>query len=113
MTGRPPKPYKEDQAKIVKSMSMYGVPQEQIASVVGMSVETMNKLYRQQILEGMAAANGQIGQRLFQKAMEGDTSCLIFWAKTRMNFKENQAEMDPRKFNPIQIFIKDDLPDDE
>lgn len=88
--GRKPHPYDEEQAKIVKAMSQYGVPHEDIAVTIGMCVETMQRLYSHELVKGRAVANAKIGRRLFDKAMSGDTSALIFWAKTRMGWKETQ-----------------------
>ena len=40
--------------------------------------------------QGRAVANTKIGKRLFDKAISGDTTALIFWAKVRMGWKETQ-----------------------
>lgn len=88
--GRKPHQPDEEQAKIVKAMAQYGVPHEDIAVTIGMCVETMQRLYCRELAKGRAVANAKIGRRLFDKAMSGDTAALIFWAKTRMGWKETQ-----------------------
>ena len=60
-----------------------------MAAYLGMSVETLAKLYQQEIDKGRAVANLKIGQTLFTKAIGGDTAACIFWAKTQMGWKEN------------------------
>ena len=90
--GRPPKyTFNQVHANTVQAMSQYGVPQEDIASVIGMSVETINKLYRKEYDLGAAMANHEVGRRLYERGVkDGDTTALIFWAKTRMGWKETQ-----------------------
>ena len=86
--GDGPVLFNADHAKTVRALSQYGVPQENIAATIGCCVETMLKLYGQEHKEGRAVANAKIGKRLFEKAMEGDVSALIFWAKTQMKWRE-------------------------
>lgn len=50
----------------------------------------MVKLYKQELITGRTNANVKVGKRLFEKAMSGDTTALIFWAKTRMGWRETQ-----------------------
>lgn len=88
--GRPAAKRDEQCATQVQALSQYGVPQENIAAVIGVCVETMQKLYSNELAKGKARANTQIGKRLFDKAMEGDTAALIFWAKTQMGWRENK-----------------------
>ena len=88
--GRPQKAYSPKEAGVVQSMSQYGVPHEDIAATIGMCVETMQRLYSHELAQGRAVANAKIGKRLFDKAISGDTTALIFWAKGRMGWKETQ-----------------------
>lgn len=88
--GRPKKKYSEDQAIQVQALSQYGVPQEDIAAHIGLCVETMLALYDQEYRKGKAVANAKVGKRLFEKCESGDTTALIFWAKTQMGWKETQ-----------------------
>ena len=85
--GDGPVIFNAEHAKTVRALSQYGVPQEDIAATIGCCVETMLKLYGQEHKEGRAVANAKIGKRLFEKAMEGDVSALIFWAKARMRWR--------------------------
>lgn len=81
----------EDVAQLVQSLSKFGISQREIALEVGISERVMVGLYEEEIARGRAAANAQIGKRLFEKAIGGDTACLIFWAKTRMGWREKEA----------------------
>lgn len=88
--GRPAVERNDDHAAQVQAMSQYGVPQGDIAASIGMCVETMLKLYGNEFKAGKNTANFNIGKRLYDKAIEGDTTALIFWAKTQMGWKETQ-----------------------
>ncbi|MFZ4504541.1 MAG: hypothetical protein ACOYM1_11380 [Methylovulum sp.] len=78
--------------KLVESMSGYGVPYDQIAALVGDGIhrETLAKHFEKELIQGKAKANSKIGQTLFQKATNGDTTAMIWWSKTQMGWKETK-----------------------
>lgn len=81
----------ETHAVSVQAMSQFGVPMKDIAAFIGISEPTLLKLYSREIERGRTVANHEIGKRLYEKAMDGDTTALIFWAKTRMGWKEKHT----------------------
>lgn len=105
--GNGPVIFNAEHAKTVRALSQYGVPQEDIAATIGCCVETMQKLYSNEIAKGRATANAKIGKRLFEKAMEGDTSALIFWAKCRMRWRtEDSKTSDEDAVSPSAVKIQ-------
>ena len=82
--------YNQEHAKIVQSLAQYGIPHTQIAAHIGVSKNTLLALYSKEIEEGAVTTNNKIAKRLFEKAMDGDTTALIFWCKTRMGWRETQ-----------------------
>jgi hypothetical protein len=80
----------EEQRRYVKSMAAYGIPQPDIAVVVGLrSVKTLRKHFTMELERGRIEANCQIAQTLFDVAKSGEcVAATIFWAKTRMGFQE-------------------------
>lgn len=90
--GRPAFVPTDDERKQVEALSGYGLPQEQIAVLVrgGIHVETLRTHFAEELVAGKAKANGQIGRTLFQKAMGGDTTAMIWWSKTQMRWSEVQ-----------------------
>jgi len=78
----------DETRKTVSAMCAYGVPQEDIAAVVGCNHETLRKYYRDELDVSTAKANSKIAEKLYQKAMQGDTACMIFWLKTRAKWAE-------------------------
>ena len=90
--GRKAFEYNPAHARQVKALSQYGVPYEDIAASIGMGDDTMVKLYKKELAEGRAIANATLGKRLFEKAMEGDTTALIFLAKVRLRMRTEDKE---------------------
>lgn len=75
----------------VEAMSAIGIPQLDIARVIGINVDTLAKYYREELDTATTKANTQIGGALFKKALSGDTASLIFWMKTRAGWKETNV----------------------
>lgn len=86
--GRPPHVPDDKTRKTVESMSSYGIPQEDIAKVIGIDSKTLRLHYRYELDTAEVKANAMVAQRLYQKCMNDDTSSLIFWLKTRAGWKE-------------------------
>ena len=78
--------------KQVEAMSGYGLPIEQIAVLVrgGINTDTLRKHFATELVAGKAKANSGVGRTLFQKAMGGDTTAMIWWSKTQMKWSEVQ-----------------------
>jgi hypothetical protein len=82
----------DEERKLVEQMCAVGIPQESIALVVrdGIDDKTLRKHFRRELDTSKIKANAKVGGALFNKAMAGDTSAAIFWAKTQMGWKEIQ-----------------------
>jgi hypothetical protein len=93
--GRPTLQFTDAQRKLVSKMSGFGVPFANIAALVtddGIDEDTLNKHFKKELSQGKAKSNAKVGQTLFNKAIEGDTSALIWWTKTQMRWKEDKSE---------------------
>lgn len=86
--GRPPLGRSEEIAKAVQLHTLVGTPQPTLAKILGMSTETMTKYYRDELDTAKAQANASIAGRLYKKAMDGDTTAMIFWLKTQARWRE-------------------------
>jgi hypothetical protein len=87
------KPTPEERRQ-VEAMAGYGVPHEQIATLIGeegIDADTLKKHFKKELAQGKAKANAKVGQTLFQKATAGDTTAAIWWSKTQMGWKDTQA----------------------
>ena len=68
-----------------------GMPHESIGVLIGIDDKTLRKHYRHELDMGKARANSQIAQTLFNKAVGGDTTCLIWWTKSQMKWSAATA----------------------
>ena len=72
-------------------MAAYGVPEIDIARVIGIDPKTLRKHYRDELDNGHVKANVKVAENLYRKATgEGRESVVaaIFWLKTRARWKE-------------------------
>lgn len=92
---------------IVEMLVACGVTQEEIAKLIGISSDTLQKYYRKELDLGKPKANAKIARRLFEKAAEGDNACMFFWLKTQARWKEAQAGDTPQ--DPIHSVVKTEL----
>jgi|TARA_R110001583_G_scaffold167781_1_gene320597 hypothetical protein len=85
------KPTEEERA-LVEKMSSVGIPQESICLVVrdGIDDKTLRKHFRRELDTAATMANAKVAGTLFDKAMGGDTTALIWWTKTRLRWSEKQ-----------------------
>jgi len=72
----------------VEAMTAYGVPQAEMAAVIGISVAVLGDRFRQELDTAVPKANSKVAESLFQKAINGDTTAMIFWLKCRARWKE-------------------------
>ena len=105
--GRKPFEPTDAERKQVEAMSGYGVPFEQIAALIrdGIHVDTLRDKFATELVNGKAKANAQVGKGVFQKAMAGDTTAMIWWTKCQMGWKEppRQLEHTGKDGAPISV----------
>lgn len=80
---------------MVEAMAAVGTPSEDMATMLGISKDTLERHYMDTIKAGRVKANLQIGRKIHAQALEGDTALLIWWTKTRMRWaaaKETEAD---------------------
>lgn len=79
----------EENKKLVLTLSGYGIPQADIAREVKCDLKTLRKHYRNELDTGITKANAKVAESLFKMAtVKMNPTCAIFWAKTRMGWKE-------------------------
>lgn len=94
--------YNEVDAAKVEALASYGITQKDIANTLGMDIERMCRLYQRHWELGRSKANAQIGKKLFEKAINGDTACLMFWAKCQMRWREKEGDTTPAHDTPYK-----------
>ena len=87
--GRPPHLPTSDTRIKVYTLSTVGTRHEDIASVLGISHDTLVKYYKEELDKGRIEANASVAETLFKQAKEGNTTAMIFWLKSRAKWKES------------------------
>jgi hypothetical protein len=75
----------------VEAMAAYGLPEPNIAEIVGIDPKTLRKHYRHELDNGQVKATAKVAESLFRKATgEGPQSvtAAIFWLKTKGGWRE-------------------------
>ena len=91
MSGRPSHQPTPKELKYVEALSSYGVPEDDIARVVGITIKTLRKHYRDQLENGATRANAQIAGFLFTAAKKGSVPAMMFWLRCRSRWAEGSA----------------------
>ena len=74
-------------------MAAYGIPEIDIAPVLGIDPKTLRKYYREELDLGETKANAQVAGFLFNSARSGNVTAQIFWLKTRARWRETPTEL--------------------
>jgi hypothetical protein len=79
----------------VRHLAGLGVPQDDIARLLGCAPKTLRKRFRAELDRGVAEANAMISGCLFAAAKAGNIAAMIFWMKTRARWRERPAADGP------------------
>jgi hypothetical protein len=72
----------------VRHLAGLGIPQDDIAKIIGCAPKTLRKQLRDELDLGAAEANATIADNLFAAAKAGNITAMIFWLKTRARWRE-------------------------
>lgn len=89
----------------VEAMAGYGVPEVDIAGVIGVDPKTLRKHYRDELKHGHVKANARVAESLYRKATSDgpqSVTAAIFWLKTRAGWKETSLH----EVEPVQVVIR-------
>ena len=78
----------------VRRLAGVGVPQEDIANIIGCDAKTLRKHLRGELDRGAAEADAAVASYLFANAKGGNVAAQIFWLK-RARWRKRQAPEDP------------------
>ena len=79
----------------VRYLAGVGVCQDDIAKIIGCAPKTLRKRLRDELNRGVAEASATISGYLFAAAKAGNITAIIFWLKTRANWRERTLSDDP------------------
>ena len=89
--GRPSHSPDDVSRRQVEALAGYGVPEAEIAGLVGVDAKTLRKHYRHELDHGHTKANAKVAENLYHMALgEGReaVTAAIFWLKPRARWKE-------------------------
>lgn len=90
--------------ELVQQYAMVGIPQEDIAKVLGITAKTLRKHYREELDVGAIKANAAVGGTLYRMATSGEhPACTIFWGKTKMGLREKEQQIPEDKGDIVLV----------
>ena len=101
--GRPVHTPTDESRALVKAHMILGTPHERISKILGINRSTLSKYYKDELENGRDQANAEVAASLYNKAIGGDTTAMIFWMKTRARWREVHKDEEETKAQPIQI----------
>ncbi len=112
MGARGPKPWEptDEEVSKIKLYAGLGSTQEQIGTLIGISVDTLSKnpVSRQAWEQGQAETIAKVAGSLVRKALNGDTASAIFYLKTQAGWKEtNVSEHTGRVVTAVEWTVID------
>jgi hypothetical protein len=103
--GSPKHEPNDVQRNTVMMHTLLGTPKQQIAKLIGISLPTLKKKYKEELEMGQSKANATVAGKLYNKAVNSnDTTAQIFWLKTQAGWNEQQNikwEADPNASTPV------------
>src|SRR4028119_401023 len=89
MSQRKPFEATEEQRRTVRAMAGYGVPHDDIATLLEVDPKTLRKHFRRELDRGSIEATAKVAQTLFGMATSGqNVAAAIFWMKARAGWRE-------------------------
>lgn len=86
--GRPPFEPTDDQRHTVECMASAGIPQDDIAKVIGIAKCTLQEHFRDELDNGKARTITKVADSLVRQALAGNTAAAIFYLKTQGRWRE-------------------------
>lgn len=89
--GRPPHVKTDEKAERVEALCAYGMDHTMIASMLGISHDTLTKYYRTELDIGKSKVVEQVANSLKQNALCGDVQAQKFFLSSRAGWSEKQT----------------------
>lgn len=87
-SGNPPHIATEENRRLVKALAAYGNRQDDIATILDISHDTLTRHYARELKTGALEANSKVAETMYKKALTGDNSCMQYWLSRRAGWKE-------------------------
>lgn len=101
----PHKPTEKTRAEVV-ALTSFGNTQEEIATYLGICVDTLAKYYRHELDTAVIKANAAVARALFNKAVnQDDLSAQVFWLKTRGRWRTADQDDAKKRDSAVEQFL--------
>lgn len=109
--GRPSKEPSGEQRQQIETLAGYGLTEEEIASVMRLSIPSIKKYCKDEIYRGRNAAKTLVTQQLFSNIKKGKEASIFFWLKCRARWSEKAGEADNQNQALPSITVNVKTPD--
>lgn len=83
----------DEQRRSVRTMTAFGINQNEICAVLNITAQTLHRHYRTEIDRAQGEANARVARALFDMATKKDNvAAAIFWLKCRAKWSEREKE---------------------
>lgn len=102
--GRPKWVPTKEERLLVEVAVGAGYSQQQIATLIGKSEDSLQRHCREELDIGAIKAGTKISGALYSKAMKGDVAAIIWWEKTRRRLSDRMThEFDLSKLTDEEL----------
>ena len=91
----------------VSSLKSFGHKHEEIARFLQISVDTLERHYREELDNALIVANSEVASILYKKAVKDeDLTAIIFWLKTRARWRTEDTKQSLESNDELNKEIK-------
>lgn len=87
--GRPSYKPTEEHKSLISALVVAGCNREQMAAAIGISPVMVSKYYGKELETAKLRADAMVTGKLMEQIRKGNVACIIFYAKTRMGWREH------------------------
>jgi hypothetical protein len=98
--GRPCIDVTPEKQKKVAELAKLGLPHEQIAFALRISVKSLRKHFKPELHDPAIEANQKVLTKLLELAEGGNLAAATFWARTRCKFRAGGSSLDDGETSP-------------
>lgn len=84
-------PTEATRATVEALAGVAGLRQAEVAAYIGITEKTLRRHYRGELDRATVTAVAKVAESLFQKAIGGDVTAMIFWLKARAGWTDKPA----------------------
>lgn len=111
-SGRPPHEPNPQTRAMAETFSAFGIPQDDIARLIGITAPTLREHYREELDLGLLKANAKVAQNLFAIACKPTREGLDaakFWLRVRAGWSEYSPAPRPPTVDPDEGLGKKEI----